>query len=56
MFTCVFCHWDIDLDDVELNHGDGKVVCTACFRRETGDTTRMSKALRAELVLVCKNA
>lgn len=57
MYKCVFCKWDVDLDDVDLNHGDGRVVCTSCFRRVVdAPVKRPSKGYRAELVAAAQGA
>ncbi len=54
---CIFCKFAIDLDDVDLNHGDGRVVCIVCFRRVVdGLVKRPTKAYRQELVAAAQGA
>lgn len=57
MFTCIFCRFPIELDDVDLNHGDGRVICLACFKFQVGGSCkRPTKCYRQELVATVERA
>lgn len=57
MFTCIFCRFPIELDDVDLNHGDGRVICLLCFEFQVGAACkRLAKHYRQELVAVAEKA
>jgi hypothetical protein len=49
MFTCVICHFDVELDDAIAPVRGGRCICLACCTREADAALNMSKHLRQEL-------
>lgn len=49
MYLCTLCHFDAEIDDVQLLLADGRCVCVRCYHRETGSARPMPKPLRREL-------
>lgn len=56
MFRCVLCAFDFTLDDVKLDHGDGRVVCLFCYSRQTDSVKRPTRNYRRELVAAAEGA
>ncbi|HLZ69483.1 MAG TPA: hypothetical protein VKV26_06165 [Dehalococcoidia bacterium] len=50
MFRCTVCHFDVELDDVEIRGGYRACICVRCYSRLVDNEKRMSKELRRELV------
>jgi len=50
MFRCIVCHFDVELDDVEIRGRHGGCVCVNCYARLVENEKRMPKELRRELV------
>lgn len=50
MYNCTICHWDIELDDVQLRAINGGCICIRCYGRMVDDEKRMPKNLRKELI------
>jgi hypothetical protein len=49
MFTCSVCHFDVELDDVEIRSVARRCVCLRCYLRETASARPLPKSLRREL-------
>jgi hypothetical protein len=50
MSTCTICHFEVEMDDVELVIGDSHCVCLSCYIRESESERPMPKALRREII------
>lgn len=50
MYRCTVCHFDVELDDVEIRGGHSACICIRCYARLVENEKRMSKELRRELV------
>ena len=50
MFTCVICHFEVELDDVVARQSSERCICLRCFSRETGNTRPMPKGLRRQVI------
>jgi hypothetical protein len=48
MFRCIICRFEVTLDDVVLNKGDGRCVCLRCYNHETHHETAVSKRLQRD--------
>ncbi len=46
MFRCILCRFEVELDDVKLNHGNGAVVCLRCYTREVEADRAMAARYR----------
>lgn len=49
MYRCTICHWDIELDDVEIRGVHGGCICLRCYGRLVENERRMPKQLRREI-------
>jgi hypothetical protein len=49
MYSCIICHFDVELDDVAVAGGARSCVCLRCYARETDSELPMPKQLRREL-------
>ena len=56
MRVCHLCRFELELDDVSLQHERGGCICLRCYARETGTTRPLPKALRRVLVGVVEAA
>ena len=50
MITCTICRFEVVEDDVVIHFGQAQCICLACYLRETGNSQRMPKWLRREIV------
>jgi hypothetical protein len=50
MRICSICHFETELDDVEVRQGPTQCICLRCFARETGSDRPMPKGLRRQVV------
>jgi hypothetical protein len=50
MLTCRICHFETELDDVEVRQGLAHCICLRCFARETGSGRPLPKALRRQVI------
>jgi hypothetical protein len=46
MFSCIMCHFAMELDDVAVDVGNGRGVCLRCYARETSTQLPMPSTLR----------
>jgi hypothetical protein len=52
MPTCSICHFETELDDVEVRQGLDQCICLRCFARETDGGRPMPKDLRRQVIAV----
>ena len=51
MWTCVVCHFQFHLDDVEIGRpNSGACICVKCAHRLAGNELRTNKRLRDQLI------
>jgi hypothetical protein len=52
MLTCSLCHFETELDDVQIRLGQYSVrcICLRCFARETGSGRPVPRDLRRQVV------
>lgn len=50
MYRCIVCHFDVELDDVELRGGARSCVCVRCYARQVDAEHPMPKELRRDLI------
>jgi hypothetical protein len=50
VLTCSICHFETELDDVEVRQGLAQCICLRCFARETGSGRPMPKAPRRQVI------
>jgi ribosomal protein L40E len=49
MYRCAICHFEMELDDVAVEVGNGRGVCLHCYARETSTQRPMPSTLRQTL-------